>query len=122
FAVMSALIKVAGATLPNEMVVFFRNCFALIILTPWVLHMGGAGFMKTRVPHLHLMRAGIGLTCMYCFFWAIPRLNLAEAVLLNYSQPLFIPFIAWAWLGERPPKLIYPAVVVGFIGVGLILK
>src|SRR5699024_9125036 len=59
---------------------------------------------------------------MYCFFYAIARLNLASAVLLNYSQPLFIPFIAWAWLSERPPARIYPAVAVGFVGIALILK
>src|SRR5699024_9617548 len=67
-------------------------------------------------------RVGVGLGAMYCFFYAISQLSLASAVLLNYSQPLFLPFIAWAWLSERPPTRIFPAVAVGFVGVALILK
>lgn len=121
FASMGALIKLASASLSNEMVVFFRNAFALVILSPWLIRLGPAR-LRTRVLHLHFTRAAVGLLAMFCFFWAIPRLHLAEAVLLNYSQPLFIPFIAWAWLGEKPPRIIYPAIVIGFAGVALILK
>jgi drug/metabolite transporter (DMT)-like permease len=121
FASMGALIKLASATLPNEMVVFLRNVFALLFLGPWLIRLGPS-VLRTRCLHLHLLRACIGLTTMFCFFWAIPRLHLAEAVLLNYSQPLFIPFIAWLWLGEKPARVVYPAIVVGFVGVAMILK
>jgi drug/metabolite transporter (DMT)-like permease len=37
-------------------------------------------------------------------------------------MPLFIPFIAWAWLRERPAASVFPAVIIGFAGVALILK
>lgn len=123
FACMSALIKVAGAGLPNPVIVFFRNLFALVVLVPWLAaHRGNGVSLKTRRPGMHLLRATTGLGAMYCFFFAISQLPLASAVLLNYSQPLFLPFIAWLWIGERPPARIYPAVTLGFIGVILILK
>lgn len=121
FAAMGAMIKVAAAELPNPMVVFLRNAFGLLILAPWLLRPGLQG-LKTDRPWAHLLRAAVGLSAMYCFFFAISRLHLANAVLFNYSQPLFIPFIAWLWLGERPPARIFPAVAIGFVGVALILK
>jgi len=123
FACMSALIKIAGEGLPNPVIVFFRNFFALVVLAPWLLARRGSGVtLATRRPGMHLLRATTGLGAMYCFFFAISQLPLASAVLLNYSQPLFLPFIAWAWIGERPPTRIYPAVILGFVGVILILK
>lgn len=59
---------------------------------------------------------------MYCFFFALAHLPLGEAMLLNYSTPLFIPFIALWVLGERPPPRVWLGIGVGFIGLMLILK
>lgn len=121
FAAMGAMIKFASAELPNTMVVFLRNGFGLLMLAPWLLRPGLRG-LATQRPLAHLLRAAVGLSAMYCFFYAIARMDLAGAVLLNYSQPLFIPFIAWLWLRERPPARLFPAVAIGFAGVALILK
>lgn len=121
FATMGALIKLAATELPNPVVVFLRNGFGLLILAPWLLRPGLHG-LATHRPLGHLIRVVVGLSAMYCYFYAIPRMHLANAVLLNYSQPLFIPFIAWLWLNERPPARIWPAVAIGFVGVSLILK
>jgi drug/metabolite transporter (DMT)-like permease len=123
FACMSACIKLAGADLPNPVVVFFRNLFALVVLLPWLLANARSGVsLKTERFGMHLLRAATGLGAMYCFFYALSQLQLASAVLLNYSQPLFLPFIAWVWLAERPAARIYPAIIIGFVGVILILK
>src|SRR5690349_17761617 len=103
FAVMGAFIKLASRELSNEMVVFFRNLFGLCLLAPWLLLRSGVAGLRTQRLPGHLLRAAFGLTSMYCFFYGIAHLPLAEAMLLTYSMPLFIPFIAWIWLGERPP-------------------
>ena len=116
-----AMIKLAAADMPNVMVVWLRSVFGFLFLAPWLFR-GGLRGLKTKRLRPHMLRAGFGLTAMYCFFYAISELHLADAVLLNYSQPLFIPFIAWIWLAERPPARIYPAVLMGFVGVAFILK
>ncbi len=121
FAIMGAMVKVASRSLPNEMVVFFRNVLGWIVLLPWVLR-GGAPTLQTRHLHLHALRAVSGLTSMYCFFYAIAHLQLANAILLNYAAPLFIPFIAALWLREPFPVALRWASVVGFIGIAFILK
>lgn len=121
FAGAGAFVKLATAELPNTMVVFLRNGFGLLMLLPW-LPRPGLRSLITHRPFSHLIRVMVGLSAMYCYFYAIAHMNLANAVLLNYSQPLFIPFIAWLWLSEKPPARIWPAVAIGFVGVTFILK
>ncbi len=120
FATMGALIKSASPDLSTEMVVFLRNLFGLLTLLPWLL--------KVRLPSLkttrfrgHMLRAVFGLTAMYCFFYAIHHMPLANAVLLNYSAPVFAPVIAYYWLKEDFSIWTYPAVGIGFIGIMFIL-
>lgn len=121
FATMGGLIKHLSGQVPNELVVFFRNLFGLAALMPWLWHRG-LGALRTRELRLHLLRGAVGLTAMYCYFYALGHMPLAEAVLLNYAAPLYIPFLASAWLGEGVPKILRLAVVVGFVGIALILK
>jgi len=121
FSAMGALVKHMSAHLPNEMVVFFRSAMGLLALLPWVLHRG-ISQLKTKNLRGHLGRGLAGVTAMYCYFYAIAHLPLAEAVLLNYSTPLFIPFIAALWLGEQVSMRLWAAIGVGFVGIVLILR
>lgn len=121
FAAMGMMVKVASRSLPNEMVVFFRSAIGLLALLPWVLR-DGVSALATRHLRLHVTRSIAGLAAMYCFFFALANMPLAEAMVLNYSTPLFIPLIALFWLGERPPHKVWWVIGLGFIGVLLILK
>jgi len=121
FSTMGAMVKYLSTELPNEMVVFFRSLMGLLALLPWVLHRGLAQ-LKTGNWRGHLGRGLAGVSAMYCYFYAIAHLPLAEAILLNYSTPLFIPFIAALWLGEQLSGRLWLAIGVGFIGIVLILK
>ena len=118
---MGALIKLVAPDLGNVMVVFFRNAFGLAALLPWIWQARGQG-LRSRHLQLHLVRDGAGFAAMVCFFYAIPRLDLASAMLLNYSAPLFIPFIARIWLKEPLVPRILGAVLTGFAGLTMILK
>ena len=121
FASMGAAVKLAAATLNNEMIVFMRNAVGLGLLVPLLLHNGTLGSLATRVPHLHLLRAAAGVAAMYCFFHALGHLQLADGMLLKMTAPLFIPMIAFLWLRELPGWLLILAVPVGFAGVLLVL-
>ena len=121
FATMGTIVKQVSTELPSAAVVFFRHAFGLIILLPLVTRRGMGG-MRSRCLHLHLIRSLFGLGATYCFFFALSELYLTDAVLLNYSKPLFIPFIALLWLGERISAQLRWALVLGFAGVAFILK
>ena len=121
FAVAGAIIKHVSEQLPNEMVVFFRSFFGLLALAPFFLRHGPRHYATRRLG-AHLVRALAGLTAMYCYFYAISRLPLAEAVLLNYTAPLFIPLAALFWVGEPFGRKLWWPIGVGFVGIVLILK
>jgi len=121
FAAMGAIVKIVSQSLPNEMVVFFRSLFGLLALTPWLVRRGRRG-IATRRWREHLLRGSAGLGAMYCYFYALAHLRLADATLLNYTTPLFVPLIAAAWLGEKVPRRLWGLLALGFAGIALILK
>lgn len=121
FSVMSALIKLLAGPLNNEMLVWARCFFSVVFLLPLLVRYKPHQF-KTRQWRGHLLRSAAGLTAMYCMFWSIPRLHLAEAVLLNHTATLFIPFIAWVWLKEAVTLRTVAALLVGFAGIILVLN
>jgi drug/metabolite transporter (DMT)-like permease len=121
FSVTGACVKAAAVHAPNEVVVFFRSAVSLLALLPWILRQGVSSLYSQRVGG-HLWRAAFGVSAMYAFFYAIGHMRLAEAMLLTYSTPLFIPFIAWFWIGEKPPAVVYPAALTGLVGIAFIVK
>lgn len=59
---------------------------------------------------------------MYCYFFALAHMRLADAMLLNYTLPLFIPVVEAIWLAEpMPPRLAAP-LILGFLGVVVVLR
>ena len=120
FASMGVGIRLVSAELDNTMIVFARNIIGLALLSPWLLRRG-VGSVATRVPALHLLRAAAGVAAMYCFFYAIAKMPLAEAMLLKLTAPMFIPVIAVLWLGERVTPMLALALGIGFAGVAVIL-
>ena len=121
FAVMGACIQVCAQTLPNGMVVFFRNVSGLAFLSP-ILIRGGREVLRTRHLKEHIFRGIAGLSSMYCFFYAIAHMRLADATLLNYTLPLFIPVVEALWLGEPMPARLAAPLVLGFLGVMVVLQ
>jgi drug/metabolite transporter (DMT)-like permease len=121
FAVMGLFAKLASRTLPNAVVVFMRTFLGLLVLVPWALRRGRAAL---HTQHLlgHVLRGVFGMLAMYCFFYPISRLSLAEALLLNYSLPLFLPIVERAWLGARMKLSTFRPLGMGLLGLIFILK
>ena len=121
FAVMGGAVKLLSHALPNAMVVFLRCGLSLVVLLPTMLRRG-LPQLATRHLREHVARGALGMAAMYCFFFAIGRLGLAEALLLNYALPLFIPFFERAWLGAPVPRGIWKPLGLGMLGLICILK
>ena len=122
FAVMNAAIKLAAAEdLHPFQIAFFRNAFALSLMLPWLARMG-LGALRTERLKVHFWRAGIGLIAMLCWFTAVVRMPMAEAVALNFTVPLFATAGAAIFLGETVRARRWTATIVGFLGVLIILR
>jgi drug/metabolite transporter (DMT)-like permease len=121
FVLMGVQIRNVSEGLNNEMIVFFRNVFGLQVIIPLLLQ-HGVQALKTSRPVAHIFRGIAGISAMYCFYFSIANIPLANAMILKMTAPLFIPIIAWLWLQESLNKFIGPIILVGFIGVIFIIK
>ncbi len=121
-AIMAAVIKHLSSELPSEVIVFFRNALGLIILIPMLRGYGGIRGLKTHRIGLHFLRAITGVGAMFCFFYAIANIALAEAILVKMTAPFLLPLVAFFWLGDRINQRTLWAIVIGFCGVAFILR
>ncbi|NQD92154.1 DMT family transporter [Pseudomonas sp. CrR25] len=121
FSLMGVGIREVSASVNNESVVFFRNLVGVLFFLP-VLLLRGLRPLRTDRLGSHLWRTGYGLAAMYCFFYAIAHLPLADAMLFTYSAPLFTPLIAWWRLKEPLSKRMLATSGVGLLGVLLIAQ
>ena len=121
FAAMGVMVQLCSRTLPNTMVVFLRSSLSLLLLTPWFFGRSRVGLQSAHLKE-HLLRGLVGMGGMYCFFYSIAHLRLADALLLNYSLPLFVPLVERLWLGEPIPKGLWRVLALGSCGLLLILK
>jgi len=121
FVGMGSLVKLLSENLPSQNVLFFRNLFGLLILLPLIFKLG-IKTLKSDNLKWHFLRSLSGVSAMYCFFYALSELPLADAMLLKISAPLFIPVIALIWLSEHISLRAITAIMIGFLGVILVIK
>ncbi|TXI27665.1 MAG: EamA/RhaT family transporter [Aquipseudomonas alcaligenes] len=121
FSLMGVGIREVSSGVNNESVVFFRNLVGVLFFLPLVL-LKGAAPLKTGRIRSHLWRTGYGLAAMYCFFYAIAHLPLADAMLFTYSAPVFTPVLAWWLLKEPLTKRMLVTTGIGLVGVLLVAK
>ncbi len=122
FAAMGACVQIATRSLPLAEVVFMRNVLGLAFFVPWLARHGIGAALRTQKPFEHLVRTVAGLLSMYCSFFTMARLRLADAVLLNTTLPLFVPIVEALWLRHPMPARLWPALLLGFAGVALVLR
>ncbi|KFX69106.1 membrane protein [Pseudomonas taeanensis MS-3] len=121
FALMGVGVREVSISVNNESVVFFRNLVGVLLFLPLIL-LKGTRPLRTGRLKSHLWRTFFGLAAMYCFFYAIAHLPLADAMLFTYSAPVFTPLIAWCWLKEPLSKRILATTIIGLLGVLLVAK
>ena len=131
FGLMAIFIRLASKTIPTWEVAFFRNAFGFLTLLPMLVlpalrqpQPAAAFAASVRTDQLprYLVRTAIGIASMFCGFWAIAHLPLAQAISLAYSSPIFVTIAAILMLGERVRARRWTAVALGFLGVLVIVR
>ncbi len=121
FSGVSVLIKKMGQTIPAPEMVFFRCFFGLSIIIPFIIRYGFKVY-KTARPDLHLVRVCCAAVGMNAGFYAMTHMELATAVSLGYTRPLFMIMLAVMFLGEVVRWRRGLATLLGFIGVLIMLR
>lgn len=120
-ALVGALAKVSGRYTSTGVLLLAQNAICLAAVAPVALRHGWAP-MRTQRFGLHLLRAATGTAAWYALFFAITLIPLANATLLSYSAPLWMPLIAWAVTRQRVATATWVGAGVGFAGVVLVLR
>ena len=121
FGCMNACVQLAG-DLPSMQKCFFRNSGALLVATFIILskHIGFS-VPKAARPSL-LARSIYGTIGIFCNFYAVDRLTLADANLLNRLSPFFALLFSVFRLKESIRPLHGLTMVGAFLGSLLIIK
>lgn len=122
FSVMSLLVKLAGRGLPSMEVVLFRGLLTLGLSAAIVWRAGFAPFGTRATRPLLLARGVVGSVALSCFYTSIVHLPLAEASVIQYTNPVFTAVLAAALLRERIGWREVAGVVAGLVGVILIAR
>src|SRR5215218_2146690 len=120
FSVMSLLVKLVGARIPSQEVVFVRAAVSLAVAYVLVRRArpGNWGHRKG----LLVVRGLMGFAALSCFFYAVIHLPLADATVIQYTNPVWTAWLGWWLLDEA----LSPAEAVlsgaGLLGVLLIAR
>ncbi|MCR5722274.1 MAG: DMT family transporter [Lachnospiraceae bacterium] len=121
FSFMTFFVRISG-DLPTMQKAFFRNAVAAVVATVILL----------RSPEKFKIRKGsfgdIALRCIFgtsgliCNFYAIDRLGIADANMLNKLSPFFAILLSIPILKEVPKVRDIVATVIAFIGALFIIR
>lgn len=99
FSVMALLVKEAGQRLPSTEIVLVRAVVTLIFSWALLRRLGVSCWGNRR--GLLLLRGLLGFVALTSFYYAVVHLPLADATVIQYTNPVFAAVIAVAALGER---------------------
>jgi drug/metabolite transporter (DMT)-like permease len=119
--VMVTGIKFTGQRLPVLEILFLRQMFLFLMLTP-ILTKEFPGTFRTKRLKLHLARCAVSIFAMVTGFTAIVHLPLAEATAISFSRALFATLLAVLVLRELVGVRRWGATIIGFIGVLIIIQ
>ena len=119
-ATMSALIKYLDSTLPITELMFLR----CIIAVPFLI----AILIRKKKPLLVtarktlLIRSLFGTFAMYCFYYALANLPLADCIFIGRTQPLILALLAPLVIGEKAPRTAWISIGFGLVGAACVIN
>ena len=84
---------------------------------PCSLDAPAPGLLPGSSPLFLSLRALAGFLAILCYFFTLKRLNLATAILLNYSSPIFVMLMAIPFLKEKVSWAIVVPFLLSFSGI-----
>lgn len=121
FALMTFFVRISGE-LPTMEKAFFRNIVAAVIAFITMIR-SGVKFRPAKENVIDLfMRSLCGTIGLICNFYAIDKLNIADANILNKLSPFFAIIMSAFILKEKANKAEWLCVVVAFMGALCVIK
>lgn len=120
FSVMDAVMKAQALAMGTFSAMYWRN--ALGALFAATIYLPTRPTKPSRsVFKLHVTRSVLTAVMMYCFFFGLTRVPLAQAIGLTFIAPIIALFLASPFLGERIGTNAKFAALLGFGGVMVVV-
>ena len=121
FSVMTLLARTLAGRIPGEEIILVRTVITLVV-TLAMLRAAGVSPVLGRHRLLLLLRGAAGFVALDCLFYAVARLPLAEATVLQYLNPVLVTILAAVFLGERITRGAVAALSTCVAGVLLVAR
>ena len=121
FALMSAFVKLAG-DLPNFQKVFFRNLVSAVVALYLIIKHKGSLVGKKENRKLLILRSTFGTLGVILNFYAIDKLVLSDANMLNKLSPFLVVILCAIFLKEKINITQISSIIIAFIGALFIIK
>lgn len=121
FALMNMFVSLSG-DVPVIQKTFFRNLFAMLIASGAMIKNRHYILPKKGERAGILLRSLFGMLGMFGNFYALSRLAVADASLLNKMSPFFAVIFSAFLLKERPDRVQILCILTAFFGAMFVLK
>lgn len=117
FSFNDAMGKWLVATYSVGQVLLLRSLAALAVLAPFLIRFGPSRLLRVERPGLQITRVVLSTAEVFCFYWAVRFLPLADVMAYWLAAPILVAALSPVLLGERVGWRRWTAIVVGFGGV-----
>lgn len=119
FALMAATVKFLG-DMPIPEKIFFRNLLGAVAVY-YMIKKSGKSFKVNNKKFLAI-RLLTGVSGMVCYYYALSKIHLSDAVMLHKMAPFFVIVFSAFFLGEKIKKPQYIALVLAVTGAVFVIK
>ena len=121
FTGMNTFVRLSG-DVPTFQKVFFRNLVAMFFALFALLKAGESLKPKKGTFKYHFLRSAIGLTGVIGNFYALDKIDLSDASMLNKMSPFFALIFSAIFIKEKVKPKQAIAIFIAFIGALFIIK
>ncbi|MDQ0422770.1 drug/metabolite transporter (DMT)-like permease [Peteryoungia aggregata LMG 23059] len=122
FALNDAMGKWLVASYGLGQIIFIRSVAALIILAPFLWMAERKPILEAERPGLQLARVVLSTLELFCFYYAVMYLPLADVMTYWLAAPIYVAAAAPFLLGEKVGWRRWTAIALGFVGVIITLE
>lgn len=120
FSAMGVLVKIAGESIPPAETVLFRALLSGLMVAAMAKRDGVS--LKGNRTRLLFVRGTMGAAALFLLFFALTKISVGSAILLNQTTPIFMMPMAALFLKERITATHIVLAAIAALGVSLVVK
>jgi drug/metabolite transporter (DMT)-like permease len=117
FSLNDAMGKWLVSTYSVGQVLLLRSAVALVILLPFLWKAGAKPILSAERPMLQFARVVFSTAEVFCFYWAVYYLPLADVMTYWLAAPVYVAALSPLLLKEKVGPVRWAAIGLGFVGV-----